>query len=248
MDELWKALGRTVGTHFCYADHLNSPRRIYDQSQQLVWAWEQGEPFGNDVPNNNPSGVGAFDFPLRFPGQYFDKETGLHQNARRDYGPSDGRYIESDPIGLKAGLNTYAYGRNNPLRWVDPNGLLVIDGSCSAADRVIIQTAEQKVKGAAQSCIPCQDRDKFLDNLEKASVSCIGTCKPPFFKGLQVDAYAQGGTSIVLTPCGINPQVGCVEATLVHEITHLIGYGDEKIPREYEKQCFACAPNRPPYP
>jgi RHS repeat-associated protein len=62
---------------------------------------------------------------LRFPGQYFDKETNLHYNYFRDYDPSLGRYVESDPIGLRAGLNTYAYGLGDPIANFDPNGLEV---------------------------------------------------------------------------------------------------------------------------
>ncbi len=88
-----------------------------------VWRWDQGEPFGNDVPNNNPSGAGAFDFPLRFPGQYFDKETNLNDNYHREYDSSLGRYIESDPIGLRGGFNGYAYVKNVPLGLIDPLGL-----------------------------------------------------------------------------------------------------------------------------
>jgi len=65
-----------------------------------VWRWDQGEPFGNDVPNNNPSGGGAFDFPLRFPGQYFDRETGLAQNWFRDYDTAIGRYVQNDPVSV----------------------------------------------------------------------------------------------------------------------------------------------------
>ncbi len=96
---------------------------IANQAGTAVWRWDQGEPFGNDVPNNNPSGAGAFDFPLRFPGQYFDRETNLAYNVMRDYDPMVGRYIESDPIGLRTGLNTYAYVGSNPLDRVDPLGL-----------------------------------------------------------------------------------------------------------------------------
>ncbi|SEB18877.1 RHS repeat-associated core domain-containing protein, partial [Marinobacterium iners] len=62
-------------------------------------------------------------FNLRFPGQYFDSETGLHYNYYRDYDPATGRYIESDPIGLAGGLNSYAYVQNNPANWLDPWGL-----------------------------------------------------------------------------------------------------------------------------
>jgi RHS repeat-associated protein len=60
---------------------------------------------------------------LRFPGQYYDAETGLNQNMARDYDPSVGRYIESDPIGIDAGVNTYAYVKNTPVSYFDSLGL-----------------------------------------------------------------------------------------------------------------------------
>ena len=67
---------------------------------------DQQEPFGNNVADENPNGLGAFDLPLRLPGQYFDKETNLYYNYFRDYDPATGRYIQSDPIGLQGGINT----------------------------------------------------------------------------------------------------------------------------------------------
>lgn len=88
-----------------------------------MWKWDQQEPFGVSGPDENPSGLGPFEFPLRFAGQYADKETNLSYNMARDYSSETGRYIESDLIGLRGGLNTYAYVNQNPLTWTDPEGL-----------------------------------------------------------------------------------------------------------------------------
>jgi RHS repeat-associated protein len=111
--------------YYIQTDHLNTPRLIADSAGATVWRWDQGEPFGNDVPNDNPSGLGAFDFPLRFAGQYFDKETELHYNTMRGYHPRIGRYVESDPIGLAGGVNTYVYVLANPLLHTDVEGLTI---------------------------------------------------------------------------------------------------------------------------
>ena len=113
--------------YFIHVDHLNTPRAVYDAAQQLRWKWEQAEPFGVTPPDENPSTLGAYEFNLRFPGQYFDRETNLHYNYFRDYDPVLGRYEESDPIGLRGGLNTYVYVNAIPLRNVDPSGLDLID-------------------------------------------------------------------------------------------------------------------------
>jgi RHS repeat-associated protein len=109
--------------HYIHSDHLNTPRVITNQASQVVWRWDHTEPFGADPANSNPSGLGTFEFNLRLPGQYFDKETNLHYNYFRDYDPGIGRYVQSDPIGLEGGINTYGYARANPLTLIDPDGL-----------------------------------------------------------------------------------------------------------------------------
>lgn len=93
-----------------HPDHLNTPRLVADATGTTVWRWDQAEPFGVNVPDENPSTLGAFEFPLRFPGQYADKETNLSYNYFRDYDPETGRYVQSDPIGLEgAWAKLYEY-------------------------------------------------------------------------------------------------------------------------------------------
>lgn len=67
----------------------------------------------------------AVENPLRFPGQYYDAESNLHYNTFRDYDPQTGRYVESDPIGLEGGINTYIYANASPLVWIDLLGLSI---------------------------------------------------------------------------------------------------------------------------
>jgi RHS repeat-associated protein len=83
---------------------------------------------------------------LGFPGQYWDAESGLWHNGYRDYDYSSGRYLQSDPIGLGGGANTYTYVRGNPLNLVDPFGLVDLN-----------LTAPWDPTHTAMSVIPHQD-------------------------------------------------------------------------------------------
>jgi RHS repeat-associated protein len=114
----------TTTVNHVYPDHLDTARVITQASDnRMRWRWDGADPFGVAAPNANPNALGAFEFNPRFPGQYYDRETNLHFNYFRDYDPRVGRYVQSDPIGLDGGINTYAYVQSNPLQFVDPDGL-----------------------------------------------------------------------------------------------------------------------------
>jgi RHS repeat-associated protein len=115
--------GSTV-PYYVYADHLNTPRVITRASDNaMVWRWDQADPFGAAQPNESLAGQARFVYNPRFSGQVYDVESGLHYNYFRDYDPNTGRYLQSDPIGLQGGVNTYGYVGGNPTSFFDPNGL-----------------------------------------------------------------------------------------------------------------------------
>ena len=100
-----------------HADSNGTPILGTDLSGNVVWKWD-----GNTSPANAPN-INVATINLRYAGQYYDQESGLHQNWFRDYDPLTGKYIEPDPIGIKGGLNSYTYAGNNNISNTDPYGL-----------------------------------------------------------------------------------------------------------------------------
>jgi RHS repeat-associated protein len=100
-------------------DHLGTPHAASDASGRKVWHAEY-EAFGRISREH-----GKFRQPLRFAGQYYDPETGLHDNYLRSYDPATASYMEPDPIGLAGGLNRWSYVDGNPLLGTDPLGLIL---------------------------------------------------------------------------------------------------------------------------
>nr|WP_284676673.1 RHS repeat-associated core domain-containing protein [Vibrio sinus] len=98
-------------------DHIGTPRELTDSDGNIVWS-VQYRAYGSVVCKH----VDSIENNLRFQGQYYDDETGLHYNRHRYYNPKLGRYLSQDPLGLEGGNNAYLYGVN-PINWVDPLGL-----------------------------------------------------------------------------------------------------------------------------
>ncbi|HCT5824051.1 TPA: AHH domain-containing protein, partial [Citrobacter sedlakii] len=118
--------------------HNGMPQALTDEDGKLHWrqdveTWGETRSEYADEEGSRWRKIwdGAPEENLRFAGQYLDRETGLHYNTFRYYAPDMGRFITPDPIGLKGGINLYAYAPN-PLSWIDPLGL-----SCSSDAKVL---------------------------------------------------------------------------------------------------------------
>ncbi|MBB4689393.1 RHS repeat-associated core domain-containing protein [Amycolatopsis jiangsuensis] len=117
--------------HAIVTDLAGRPAELVDDDGRIIWC-------GRTSVYGAPAGPGSAEAtPLRFPGQYFDAETGLHYNLQRYYDPVTARYLSLDPIGLEAGPNPYAYV-DNPFGEMDPLGLT--PGSCKDKPKLKLDT------------------------------------------------------------------------------------------------------------
>ena len=120
---------------------------------------------------------------LRFPGQYWDAESGSHYNFHRDYSSLLGRYVQLDPIGLWGGLNLFRYSEENPLNKIDYLGLLVDCNKCTTdPDLDISCFAQCGDQSSCQECCHAQARKLAMEGTNPAKIGlrfileCTKTC------------------------------------------------------------------------
>jgi RHS repeat-associated protein len=155
--------------YYYHTDQLGTPQILTDHVQEIVWRANY-TPFGNTIISAN-----VVDNSLRFPGQYFDAETGLHYNRFRDYDPAVGRYTESDPIGVVGGVNTYAYVEGNPIRLKDPFGLFTLDGVIEEMSEDMFPVVDQKTEAIIGLDSSSRIRRCKRQAFERCRTNCIAT-------------------------------------------------------------------------
>ncbi|WP_159104355.1 RHS repeat domain-containing protein [Sneathiella glossodoripedis] len=141
--------------NYVHADHLGAPQKMTDKDRVVVWD-ASFLPFGEE-----DSILGSAVNDNRFPGQRLSPETGLHYNYWRDYDPTTGRYLQSDPIGLAGGINTYGYVHGNPVNYVNPDGKI-------ALETVVVVGGGAIIVGEAirQHCLKTKCGQRMADSLQ----------------------------------------------------------------------------------
>ena len=138
--DTFEPVARVQGSeqHLCVNDLSGLPRELVDAAGKVVWG-AQFSASGELLDKRD----WQTDCPVRYPGQWYDDESGLHYNRFRYYDPSVGRYISPDPIGLMGGLNPYVYGPN-AFSWIDPMGLTSV---CPPGTQRIYEVPKKIPKG-----------------------------------------------------------------------------------------------------
>jgi RHS repeat-associated protein len=177
-------------------------------------------------------------YNLRFPGQVFDGQAGLHDNWMRAYDPATGSYPQSDRLALNGGINTYAYVQGDPIGSSDPTGLVKRGGGWSAPQWAGIKQAENTIRrelskscschatSSGDGCIPCELVGNLLNRLDNSVVS-----EAPLIDsetGKQ-DCGVGGipGYQIYLSAAAFTKPCDCLASTLYHELLHNTGLDHE---------------------
>jgi RHS repeat-associated protein len=152
--------------YFYHNDHLGTPQKMTAVNGAVVWG-AQYEAFGKASVDGGSTVVNN----LRFPGQYFDAETGLCYNFHRYYDPVSGRYFRVDPIGLVGGINLFTYVLNNPVNSIDPLGHEPVGPIFGP--------------GGLKRPKPCLKQNPPVDPIKRRNPSYLPPSKPTFIGPLE---------------------------------------------------------------
>ncbi|MBB1364716.1 RHS domain-containing protein [Shewanella sp. SR44-4] len=182
------ALIKAGQVYYYHLDQIGTPICLTDDNAQIVWRSQQ-DVFGQtiestsikdrDIENADYAGLqDKITNPIRFQGQYFDDESGLHYNRFRYYSPGQARFIHQDPIGLVGGINHYQYAPN-PVNWVDPFGLLCKEGQARVkaaldANPTIPDDLKEKILVIARLDNTSYTADELIEHIENGTPIGIG--------------------------------------------------------------------------
>lgn len=240
---------------FVQPDHLGSPRAVLDAARnQSIWDWSsKSEVFGNQVANLDPDGNGVeFHLALRYPGQELDASTGLSYNYQRDYDPETGRFAQSDPAGIAGGHATYAYARNNPLWFIDPQGNVArpapVQDFKGLADRARQEAISVMERCRPPECGTVPDEYNFNEADRLAILGALSTARIVFDGGTSNCGYVNPVLDPNVISIGSRTLAGecCpLSSVLAHEALHMgqkgpRGRGTETRARYIQLHCFGC--------
>ncbi len=195
-----------------HTDHLNTPRRLTQSDKKIAWQWAYSA-FGEEqpttgrnryvdpstTPNAGSTTIADVTFNLRYPGQYFDKESNLHYNYFRSYDSRTGRYTQADPIDLQGGWNKYNYVSANPLAatdlfgldetvWRFPNGPTNGNwgGRCWSGGQQSCGDAGAGTKPPTDSADACYQRHDICYAKCGNNTSCLAACNKTMVEELRI--------------------------------------------------------------
>ncbi len=210
--------------HAIVTDLIGTPSELVDTGGNIAWA-NRTSLWGGGSSRTS----GDVTCPLRFPGQYYDDETGLHYNYHRHYDPLLGRYGSGDPLGLRGGLNPHAYVPN-PLAWHDPLGL-----TPASLDQVIRELGQAGMSVTDYDVVHVPEIRDLDGSLILGRSSVDGAGNPLLGpRGRPLIEVTDHGLSPRIDP-EFGPRTGKENAieTIYHEIHHiksnqLRGHGDSE--------------------